>query len=231
MTIFPEGDADGPSHTPLHDDAGGHHDGSRMIDGLLRSPAERVLAPVARGIPHRMPPAALTLAGLVVGLGAAAAVGLGFHWIAVGLWLANRVLDGLDGAVARMRGRQTDFGGYIDLLADFTVYAAIPIGVAADAGSTSGWIAVAVLLATFYINAISWSFLSAIMARRGADGPQGPRRTTLAMPPGLVEGAETLVLFTLMLAFPAWAIGLCWLMAGGVLISVLQRLAWARSAL
>ncbi len=202
-----------------------------MIDGVLRRPAERALAPVARSIPHQLPPAALTLAGLVLGLGAAVAVGLGFHWIAVGLWLANRVLDGLDGAVARMRGRQTDFGGYIDLLADFAVYAAIPIGVAADSGSSNGWIAVAVLLATFYLNAISWSFLSAVLARRGADGPQDTRRTTLAMPPGLVEGAETLVLFTLMLAFPSWAIGLCWLMAGGVLISVLQRLAWARRAL
>jgi phosphatidylglycerophosphate synthase len=202
-----------------------------MIDGVLRRPAELVLAPLARAVPHRMPPAALTLIGLLLGLGAAVAVGVGLHWLAVGLWLANRVLDGLDGAVARLRGRQTDFGGYIDLLADFTVYAAIPIGVAADSGSLNGWIAVAVLLATFYLNAISWSFLSAVLARRGADGRPRTRRTTLAMPPGLVEGAETLVLFTLILAFPDFAIGLCWLMAGGVLISVLQRLAWARRAL
>jgi len=190
-----------------------------------------MLTPLARAVPRRVGPAALTVAGLLLGLGAALAIGMGLHWLAVGLWLLNRVFDGLDGTVARLRGRQTDFGGYIDLLVDFTVYAAIPIGVAANASSPAAWIAVAVLLATFYVNAISWSFLSAVLARRGQDGTADSRRTTLAMPRGLVEGAETVVFFTLILAFPQWAIGLCWLMAAAVTISVLQRLAWAQRAL
>jgi phosphatidylglycerophosphate synthase len=202
-----------------------------MIDTALRRPAERILTPIARGVSARIPPAALTVTGLTLGLGAALAVGMGMHWLAVGLFLVNRVLDGLDGTVARLRGRQTDFGGYIDLLADFVVYAAIPLGIAAHIGSPQAWTAAAVLLATFYVNAMSWSFLSAVLARRRRDGTAASRRTTIAMPPGLIEGAETIVFFTLMLALPQWAVGLSWVMAGAVMVTVLQRLSWAHRAL
>lgn len=38
-----------------------------------------------------------------------------------------RVLDGLDGVVARQRNKQTDFGGYLDIVLDFTVYSIIPV--------------------------------------------------------------------------------------------------------
>jgi phosphatidylglycerophosphate synthase len=183
-----------------------------------------MLGPVARGVPERITPIAITMAGLVVGLGAAVTAGMGLFWIAVGLWLLNRLLDGIDGTLARLRGRQTDFGGYVDLLADFVVYAAIPIGVAAHLGTIAAWIAASALLATFYVNTISWSFLSAVLARRGREGSA---HTSIAMPGGLVEGAETVVLFTLILAMPGLALALMWIMAGAVALTALQRLAWA----
>ena len=41
-----------------------------------------------------------------------------YGW-ALACCLANRLLDGLDGAVARIRG-PTDFGGYADIVADPT---------------------------------------------------------------------------------------------------------------
>lgn len=40
-----------------------------------------------------------------------------------------RVLDGLDGVVARQKNKQTDFGGYLDIILDFTVYSIIPVAI------------------------------------------------------------------------------------------------------
>jgi len=44
-----------------------------------------------------------------------------YGWALV-FWVLNRVLDGLDGVVARVHNKQTDFGGYFDLFIDFIVY-------------------------------------------------------------------------------------------------------------
>ena len=46
-----------------------------------------------------------------------------------GLFLLNRVADGLDGAVARA-SMTTDFGGYLDIVCDFVFYSAIPFAFA-----------------------------------------------------------------------------------------------------
>ena len=85
------------------------------------------------------------------------AAAAGFVVVAVVLWLLNRALDGLDGAIARARGRGSDLGGYLDMLADVVVYAAVPLGVAVSVDTRSGWMAAAVLLGSFYVNAVSWA--------------------------------------------------------------------------
>ena len=47
-----------------------------------------------------------------------------YGW-AIGALLLNRMCDGLDGAVARLN-QPTDFGGYLDIVCDFTFYAFVP---------------------------------------------------------------------------------------------------------
>ena len=86
-----------------------------------------------------------------------------------------------------------------------------------------------VLLASFYVNTISWSYLSAIAERRRAVADD--RLTSIELPGGLVEGAETVVFFTAMLLLPTWTPVLCWVMAVAVAVTILQRLAWAVRAL
>jgi phosphatidylglycerophosphate synthase len=202
-----------------------------VIDRALRRRTEVVLAPLVRAVPRRVHPTAVTVLAVVPGAGAAVAAGAGLPALAVALWLANRVLDGLDGAVARRSGRQTDLGGYADILLDVVVYAAVPLGIAAGLDSRAGWVAAAVLLATFYVNAISWSYLSALLERRGAGASARADTTSVTMPPGLVEGAETVVLFTVALAVPSWSVAVMWVMAGAVLVGVGQRVVAARRAL
>ena len=66
----------------------------------------------------------VTLVGLGLGLLAAVMIAFGAYTLALVPLLASRVADGLDGAVARAT-RKTDFGGYLDIAADFLFYGAI----------------------------------------------------------------------------------------------------------
>lgn len=202
-----------------------------MIDRELRPLTGRVLDPLAARVPTAVGPLALSLAAAAIGLGAAGAAWAGLPALAVAAWLLSRLLDGLDGAVARCRGIASDLGGYLDLVLDTVVYAAVPLGIAAHLDERGAWIAVAVLIATFYVNAVSWAVLSAVLEKRAAGAVATGERTSVTMPRGLVEGAETIALFTAMLALPDAAPALFWAMAAGVAAGAAWRARVAVSTL
>ena len=198
-----------------------------MLDHTLRVYKDDLLRPVV-GRLGRIAPNAITTLAMVVGLAAASAAGLQWYWGALILWLLNRVLDGLDGLVARAHARQSDFGGYLDIVLDFVVYAAIPVGL--YLGNPSGALALALilLLSSFYINAASWIYLAAILEKRAAGAHARGELTAVTMPNGLVGGAETILFYSLFLLCPG---GLPWLFAAMmamVMLGVGQRLHWAR---
>jgi len=199
-----------------------------MLDLRLRPLKERLLEPAAARLARHVSANALTGTALVVTFGAAALAAAGQPIAAVAAWLTGRLLDGLDGPVARHRGAASDFGGYLDMVADTIGYAAVPIGVAVGIDGRSAWIAVSVLLGAFFINAISWSYLSAVLEKKGAGASATGEMTTITMPPALVEGTETIVLFSLFIAFPQWSTWLFAVMSALVAVNVVQRVAWAR---
>ena len=93
-----------------------------MLDARLRSLIDPPLNALGRtlagiGISANM----LTMGGLALGLGGAVAIACGQLWLGLALIIANRLADGLDGAVARLRG-PTPLGGYFDIVADFAFY-------------------------------------------------------------------------------------------------------------
>lgn len=194
-----------------------------MFDATLRTHKDRVLAPMTVRL-GGVPPLVLSVGGLLASLGAAVAAWRTETVAAVALWLLGRLLDGLDGAVARRSGRASDLGGLTDIVLDTIAYSAIPLGLAAAADERGAWIATAFLLATFYVNAVSWAYLSALLAARGSER-SGP--TSAPMPRGLVEGAETIMFFTLALAVPAWATTVWWIMSAAVAVTIVERLWWA----
>src|SRR5262245_34163803 len=98
-----------------------------MFDRYFRSLKASLLEPVARALGPRVPPLAITGLAFVAGLSCAAAVLNGHLGTALGLWLLNRLLDGLDGTHARVHARVSHFGAYLDIVLDFVVYAAIPL--------------------------------------------------------------------------------------------------------
>ncbi len=198
-----------------------------MLDLRLRPTKERVLDPLATVLARSVGPGTLTVAALVVTLGAAGAAWAGLRWVALAGWLLGRLLDGLDGPVARRRGQTSDFGGYLDVLADTVGYAAIPLGVALGIDQTSGWVTVAVLLGVLWVNGISWAYLAAVLEKRGAGAAATGELTTVTMPPALVEGTETVVCYSAFVLFPDAAPWLFTAMATLVAVNVVQRLVWA----
>jgi hypothetical protein len=81
--------------------------------------------------------------------------------------LASRLADGLDGAVARARGK-SDFGGYLDIVCDFAFYGAIPLGFVLLDPAANG-AAGAFLLAAFYVNGATFLGYAILAAKRGME--------------------------------------------------------------
>jgi phosphatidylglycerophosphate synthase len=191
----------------------------RLIDPPLNL-AGRAMA--ARGVSANV----VTIVGFAVGMLAPAALALQAYPAALVLILANRLCDGLDGAIARA-GRPSDLGGFLDIVLDFIFYAAVPLGFAL--GRPDFALPAAFLLASFMGTAASFLAFAVFAARHGiATNRRGNK--ALYYLGGLTEGTETIALFVACClfpaAFPVFAYGfglLCW-------ITTLSRLvAGARS--
>ncbi|WP_197458249.1 CDP-alcohol phosphatidyltransferase family protein, partial [Erythrobacter sp. HI0077] len=99
-----------------------------MFDAKLRPLIDPPLNRLGSALARRGVTAnAITFLGLALGLAGAAAISVGYFSAGLGLILANRLLDGLDGAVARANG-PTVLGGYFDIVADFAFYVSVPLG-------------------------------------------------------------------------------------------------------
>jgi phosphatidylglycerophosphate synthase len=197
-----------------------------VLDHRLRVYKDVVLRPLAARL-ETVSPNQITVLAAFVGLAAAGAATIPAYGLALGLWLANRVLDGLDGMVARQRQRQSDFGGYLDIVLDFAMYAALPIGLYFGAPNNDIGVGLIALLATFYVNAVSWLYLSAILEKRQVGAGERGELTAITMPTGLIGGTETILFYV---AFLVWPGQLAWLfsaMAALVMVTIGQRLWWA----
>ena len=197
-----------------------------MLDARVRAltaaPLERVGGGLARlGVRADT----LTVVGFAVGVGACVAAAAGAWLLALALWCGNRLLDGLDGVVAR-RIEATDRGGFLDILADFAVYGGFVVGVAV--ARPEARLACAVLLLTYYLNGTAFLALSSLRERRRQ---QGSDERSLQFVAGLTESSETFIAYVAFCLAPHWAAGIAWTFAGAVAVTVLQRLRWGVSEL
>lgn len=192
---------------------------------MLDPVARRVLAPALDSVAARLDrtgvgATTVTAVGWVVGVGACVAAGLGLWGVALGLWLGNRLLDGLDGPLARRRGA-SDLGGFLDLLADFSVYAGFVLAVGVALPDTR--LAALVLLTTYYLSGTAFLLLAPLLERRGHEGDG----RSLLFVGGLAEGTETVLAYVAVcvvaMAAPEQVGVVLWVFAGVVGVTVLQR--------
>ncbi len=191
-----------------------------MLDERLR----RAYTPWADAAAARLArvglrPGHVTLAGLLAGLGAVGAILLDAPIVAVSLWLLNRLLDGLDGPLARRLG-SSDLGGFLDFGADLVVYASIPA--ALGAADPALRLSLLVLVAAFYANAGMHLTLSGVLEKRDAAGNRSGRSILLL--PGVAEGFETIVAYALLVGLPSMRVTIAWSLAAIMLLAIVQRL-------
>jgi hypothetical protein len=148
----------------------------------------------------------ITFLGFGVGLSAALAIALQRPLLGLGLLLASRLMDALDGAVAR-HTQTTDRGGFLDITLDFLFYASIPLAFA-----------------------LADPTRNALAARRGLASTDYPDKSFYFLG-GLTEATETLLCFAAMCLwpqhFPTLALGFAALCA----VTTGTRIWWGWKAL
>ncbi|MGH3436785.1 MAG: CDP-alcohol phosphatidyltransferase family protein [Sciscionella sp.] len=194
---------------------------------LLASPIDRLVRWLDRAW---LTPGMLTAAGLVIGLASAGAAAARAWFVALALWLVSRLLDGVDGPLARRRGGGSAFGGFADIVSDFTVYGAFVVGMAVGTGEYLPFLFV---LLAYYINGAAFLAFSSIAERVGRQIDDG---RSLSFVGGLTEGTETVasgVLFCLLPQYAGlqYAGLLAWIWAAAVAFTACQRVVFARRAL
>ena len=198
-----------------------------MIDRHLRDIKEELMMPVASLTGDTVHPTTITLVSVVVGILCAICAALGFYVPGLILWLLNRFLDGLDGTLARFTGRQSDLGAYLDLMSDFLIYALVPVSLVSSRPTTAAMVALIGMLAAFYVNAASWLVLAVLLKHRKQSAKTWGDLTSVSMLTGLIEGAETVVFYTIFFLFPGDLPLLFGVFGLLVVVTIIQRIVWA----
>ena len=189
-----------------------------------RSLASRSVTSLAR---TGVTPNVLTATGVSLCLAAAVLVPfenhgtLLFFWLAAGIFVVGSLLDILDGALARVGGKTTPFGAFIDSTTDRVgegaMLAAIALVFARHGREWAVVLAVAAVVGSFLV--------SYTRARAEALGLRGDV--------GLGSRAERVVLITAGLIFAPWG-GLPWaivVLAATAWLTVVQRILHVRTQL
>jgi phosphatidylglycerophosphate synthase len=194
-------------------------------DAYLRRQKDRLLTPMAGPLFASVHPNTVSIIAMIIGLGSVAAILLQLYWVGLGLWALNRIMDGMDGVIARVHQKQSDFGGFLDLFLDFVIYLAVPVAFLWAMPTPSNLWAGIALLSAYVMNSISWTTLSALLEKRQRQTTN--RLTSMEMPTGLIEGTETIIFYTFFYLFPGQIALLFTVMAVLVFYTASQRVWWA----
>src|SRR5215471_12975079 len=207
---------------------------STVLDGQIRKALDPVLDRIGTALARSGIRAnGITVAGFVLGAAAWTALAVGAYPPALAFILANRIADGLDGAVARRLG-PTDLGGYLDIVLDFFFYAGVPFFFAV--GRPEFALPAAFLVFSFVGTGSSFLAFSALAAKRGITTEVRGKKAIYYLG-GLTEGTETIAVFVLICLLPddfawfAWIFGgLCWVTTATRVIAAVEAFREKRAA-
>ena len=192
----------------------------RRLPGLVRWPVKQL---ARRGVT----PNQVTVVACALGCAAGGLVAWGAPWSGVGLWLVSRLLDGIDGILARETGRTSPFGGYLDITLDMLAYS-VMLGGFWLLHPEAGWAWPAILLGYLLVTTSTLALSSVLeqrqVALRGAD-------RTFKFTPGLAEAGETSAVYVLFALFPFWISPIAWIWSAMCAATVVQRTVLARRLL
>ncbi|WP_020594187.1 CDP-alcohol phosphatidyltransferase family protein [Kiloniella laminariae] len=186
-----------------------------MFDAWMRKRIDPALERLGRSVSDKGITAnQVTWTGFGIGLMVIPALAFGYPLIALVCILLNRICDGLDGAVARIRGL-SDLGGYLDITLDFLFYSAVVFGFALlDPLRNS--LPAAFLIFSFVGTGSSFLAFAIVAEKRGISTDIRGKKSIYYLG-GLTEGTETIALLLALCLWPesfpwlAWGFGaLCW---------------------
>ena len=192
-----------------------------MFDGKFRTPIDRAIKPIGDGLRRTgLTPDHLTIVGLVVGAGAAFAIGAGELRIGLLLVILAALPDLLDGALARASGASSQRGAFFDSTVDRLTDALLLGGIAWHLASTES---THMSILPFAVMAVS-SLISYQRAKAESLG--------LEAKGGLMERAERIVLLCLGLLFDVLLIPILWVMLALTCVTAVQRFVkvWRQAA-
>lgn len=195
-----------------------------MLDRAVQQALRPVMTRAARVLLRAGASAdGLSFTGFAIGLGAAAAIATQHFMAGLVLLLLSRLMDGLDGAVARA-SQPTDRGGFLDITLDFLFYAAIPLAFAmADPAANA--LAAAALLASFLGTGSSFLAFAVMAEKRGLTDTALPGKSFYFLG-GLTEATETIAVFAAMCLWPSVFPTLAWGFAALCTLTTALRIGW-----
>ena len=189
-----------------------------MLDKAIQQALRPLMTQAARGLVRLGIGAdAITFTGFALGMAAAAAIAFQHFLPGLALLLLSRLMDGLDGAVARAT-RPTDRGGFLDITLDFLFYAAIPLAFAI-ANPAANALPAAVLLAAFIGTG------SSFLEKRRLQSVAFPDKSFYFLG-GLTEATETIAAFAAMCLWPGHFALIAYGFAALCAITIALRIGW-----
>ncbi|MGB2740799.1 MAG: CDP-alcohol phosphatidyltransferase family protein [Cognaticolwellia sp.] len=193
-----------------------------MLDKYITPIIKPLLQPIVSLLDKRQVTAdQLTVFGFIIGMLAIPLLALNLWYCALTAIVLNRILDGLDGALARHQNNSTSAGGYLDICLDFLFYAAIPLGFAL-ANPEQNALAAAVLLAVFIGTGSSFLAFAIPAEKFNLDKPQFAYKSFYYLN-GLTEGTETILIFVAFCLWPQYFAELAYAFAFLASITIVTR--------
>jgi phosphatidylglycerophosphate synthase len=191
-----------------------------MLDSSIRKWIDPPLNSAAKLFPSKVSANSITIVGFLIGVLSFILIMKGQFTLALLFLVLNRFADGLDGAVARRHGA-TDLGGYLDITADFLLWALLPLGFMLHAPEAA--FAAAILLSSFAMSMSVFLAFAVMAEKRGASSTAQGQKSLFYLA-GLAEGTETIGFFAFVMVCPQFFIPAALVFSAIVYISVLGRL-------
>lgn len=194
-----------------------------MLDKFITPVIKPLLTPIVvlvhkRGITADQ----LTVAGFLIGVLAVPLLAFECWYSALLAIVLNRILDGLDGALARHANQSSSAGGFLDITLDFLFYAAIPLGFII-ANPEQNALAGALLLAAFIGTGSSFLAFAIAAEKFKLEKPQFKYKSFYYLN-GLTEGTETIALFIAFCIWPQHFASLATLFAIACAVTIFTRI-------
>ena len=177
-----------------------------MLDKYITPVIKPVLMPVVMLIDKcGATPNGVSVFGFMLGMLALPLLAFAQYEAALIVIVLNRIIDGVDGALARYQSSSSSAGGFLDICLDFIFYAAVVLGFAL--ASEQNTLAASVLLFVFIGTGSSFLAFAISAEKHQLTKPQFKYKSFYFLN-GLTEGTETIAFFV---AFCLWPQYFPWL--------------------